>query len=167
MELLISLAVLALLLTVGVPATQQLLASQRVVTAVNQLTAELALARSSALARATEVVACPDAGNQRCGTWRDWGNGVLIFVDGNADNAYDAADDQLLRAGGNFGVQIRTTVGRPRIKFQASGLALGFNTTFTICALGELAPPKAVILSSQGRSRVERHDGGGGPLSCT
>lgn len=166
-ELLIGLAVMTLLLTAGIPATQQFLASQRVVTAVNQLTTELALARSAALLRTVDVTACPDTGSQTCGTWRDWGNGLLIFVDSNGNNAYDAATEPLIRASGSFNVQIRTTVGRPRIKFQASGMALGFNATFTLCALSELAPPKAVILSSQGRSRVAPHNSDGSPLSCT
>jgi type IV fimbrial biogenesis protein FimT len=163
-ELLITLAVAALLLGVGLPAAQQVLASQNQAVAINTVVAALALARSTALTQAADVVVCPNAGGQLCGPWNTWGEGLLLFVDGNGNNSYEAANDRLIRESTGLGVAAHTTVGRPRVRFQPNGMALGFNATFTFCA--PAAAPRSLILSNQGRTRVDSLDGSGGPLSC-
>lgn len=81
-ELMIALAVAAIVLTMGIPGFQDLIQNNRRVTAVNELVSGLHLARSEAFKRNRTVSVCPSADGVNCGG--AWAAGWLVFV--NADN---------------------------------------------------------------------------------
>lgn len=96
-ELVITMAIAAILLTIGVPSFQDFIANTRISTDNSNLLADLAFARSEAVKRGTSVTICgKTSGANTCSG--SWNGGRLIFVDsGGVVGAYDAANDTLLR----------------------------------------------------------------------
>jgi type IV fimbrial biogenesis protein FimT len=83
--MMVTLAVAIVLLGVGVPLFQSMVANNRAVTTSNGLVTALQLARSEAVKRARNVTVCPvvDASTTPpvCGTAAQWGNGWTVYWD--------------------------------------------------------------------------------------
>lgn len=107
-ELLVALAVLAILLAIGLPAMQETLRSNRVSALSNDVLAAAAYARSEAVRRVRDVTACPSpnstAATSSC-SGADWGLGWIVFVDANGDGQRQAAEALVRLAGPADGAQ--------------------------------------------------------------
>lgn len=86
-ELLVTLAVLAIILAVAVPGFQEFTRRNQLASATNNLVSSLALARSEAVKRATRVTVASG----------DWGGGWEVFVDTGTVGDSSDADDSTLR----------------------------------------------------------------------
>ena len=135
-ELMITILVLALLATVGVPSFGQFVTNNRITTQANGLHADILYARSEAVKRDTQVIICrssnPGATNPCNAT--AWEQGWVVFVDSNEDDIYTAgetiikAQDQLLG-----GVNLSLS-GPTRIIYQGDGRLAVTNPTFKFCS---------------------------------
>jgi type IV fimbrial biogenesis protein FimT len=98
-ELMVTLAVAIILITVGMPMFTGMAANNRATTQANTFLSALKLARSEAVKRATEVSVCavadPDANPVICGTSADWGNGLLVFTDTATAGVVDGTDQRI------------------------------------------------------------------------
>jgi type IV fimbrial biogenesis protein FimT len=88
-ELMVVLAISAILLAIGVPMMSTFVDRNRVATQVNELIADIALTRSEALARRGRVILCrsadPTAAGAQCdAAATDWNSGWIVFVDNTA-----------------------------------------------------------------------------------
>jgi type IV fimbrial biogenesis protein FimT len=132
-ELMVTIAVLAILLAIGIPAFASLIASNRLTSATNELIASLQTARTEALRRNVRVTVCPAApGATACsGDWRD---GWIAFVDqtpGNAPAPESAAD--ILFRGGPLPTGIVAVANAPLASyasFTADGMSKQLNGDF-------------------------------------
>lgn len=105
-ELMVTLFVGAIVLSVGVPAFSNFAANNRLATASNDIATTLHLARTEAVKRRAAVSVCPsnnwDSNNPSCGG-NDFTNGWIVFVDALApalpDLAHNGAADVLLAHG--------------------------------------------------------------------
>ena len=95
-ELMVTVAVAAILLTVGVPSFQYILQSSRVSTQTNELVTGLSTARSEAIRRNREVIVEPIGGDWQDG-FRLESNGeeLRLFEDFGAAIRLDAAPDDI------------------------------------------------------------------------
>lgn len=93
-ELLAVLAMAALLAAAAMPGLQHLLARQQVRAAATDLFSAIELTRAQAMARGQRVLLMPAGPG---GT--DWGTGWLVFIDRNANLAFDDGDELLFRQG--------------------------------------------------------------------
>lgn len=91
-ELMIGVAIMAILLMVGVPSFQSAVASSRLTTSTNDVVSALALARTEAIRRGTRVTVCKSANAAACTTAGDWAQGWIIFIDTTRSSG-DAAVD--------------------------------------------------------------------------
>ncbi|MFQ5936937.1 MAG: Tfp pilus assembly protein FimT/FimU, partial [Acidiferrobacterales bacterium] len=86
-ELIVTLVVAAILLTLAAPRMTSFIQRDRLATQANDLVADLALARSEAIKRGATVIVCksnnPTAANPACNTTAGdpWTNGRVIFID--------------------------------------------------------------------------------------
>jgi len=85
-ELMITVAIAAILITVAVPAMQDMVRNNRLVTQTNLLVSHIQLARSEAIKRSAPAVLCrsanPRAASPSCGgTPNIWTSGWLVFAD--------------------------------------------------------------------------------------
>jgi len=84
-EVLILLAVLAVVVLIAVPGSSMLLESYRLKSTSSELVDGLNLARSEAIRRASTVRVCPSSNGRFCREDGRWNEGWLVFSDGNGD----------------------------------------------------------------------------------
>ena len=151
-ELLVVLAISAMLLAMAAPGLSRQRGAAALRTASSQTLAALQLARRLALARGQDVTACPSADGITCGLGAtQW----LLFANapGGTDRRRDA-DDELLRQWRlPAGVSVSGTRGyavfQPR-----PGAAT--TVTFRFCDAAAPDAGVAIVISQTGRPRVER-----------
>jgi type IV fimbrial biogenesis protein FimT len=174
-ELMVTLALAAVLLAVGVPKLSTFFEGNRMVTNVNALVSAIQIARSEAIKRGNRVTVCKsanaDAGAPKCTTAGDWEQGWIVFEDvgGNAD--YNAGDTILRRQAGVEGKDTTITVSDNLIKDYVMFTSRGVPKTvsgaaqsgmFRICdargvtSTSGAVVARGVVLNAAGRVRLSR-----------
>lgn len=151
-ELMVAVAVLAIVLSLGVPSYRALIVNNRLTTQANALVASINLARSEAVKRGVQVrVAVSDESN-------NWGKGWGITV------AAAEGDNRVLLRGqtsfeGSSTLRAkRGDSGVNQVFFSPRGFLVGGAVTFELCNTGAAANrQKELVISSSGR--VEVSDG--------
>jgi type IV fimbrial biogenesis protein FimT len=155
-EMMMALAIVAVLATVALPAFGNLLGRTRQQVATADLQASLNQARSAAVSRGTHVIACPSIDQLHCLHTTQWHLGWLLFADPDHDG--QRSDDEPVIGGSQSredGIGILGTVGRPRIDYQTDGSASGTNITLTVCDRSAgAARARTLVVSPSGRIRL-------------
>ncbi len=159
-ELLITLSVLTLLASVGVPGAQQYLGNQQLVAASHTLASTLAFARSESIKRRWPVLV--DNGDG------DWTTGWQVYVDSNDNGQLDAGEPLLLQqAPQPKGIIVKgNTPVRRYIRYTSLGnaklLSGAFQAgTLTLCHAAGTQAVRRLVLSASGRLRREKDAPGG------
>lgn len=157
-ELLVTMAVLAILATMAYPSLIGVVNGNRLTTQANELVTALQLARTEAVRRNARVTVCGSANGQTClaaaGRWSSW----LTVVD---------SDGSILRTGA-VNPPLEITGDVTSVTFRADGLARAAggglaNNTFTVCIASEHPEDNQRQVQLVGGSRVStaRANGGG------
>ena len=85
-ELMITLVLAAIILTLAVPGFQDIIRNNRAATQANELVTALGLARSEAVKRGARVSLCPSTDQASCTGGADWSNGWIVFLDTAAND---------------------------------------------------------------------------------
>ena len=174
-ELLITLSIAAIMLTVAIPNFQSFLLNSRLSSQTNEFVLALASAKSEAVKRGTSVTVCSRATDTSCAGSTTWDNGWLVFVDNDGGGTVNGADvvlqvrSRLEIEGSNT---LRTTL--QRVTFQNTGFSSGFFGTFRFCDSRGATEARGIVLSAQGRARRAidsnndsiEEDGSGNNLTC-
>jgi type IV fimbrial biogenesis protein FimT len=96
LELIVVLAVAAILLTIAVPGFSSLFHASRLTSATNALVASLHVARSEAIKRSQRVVVCPSPAGDACAGSSGWHQGWMVFHDANNNAQRDAGEPVVL-----------------------------------------------------------------------
>ena len=148
-ELIVAIALLAIVTTVGLPNYQRFSARNEVAAEVLRLKTALAKARSVAITRRTQVTLCPTSTLSECDVAGGWDNTLAIFV-GNGSTG----DAELLRTFGDSSVDSLTYRNdNLPVRYGALGRAGGHFGTFRIC--GKFEEGAKVIVNIMGRVRVK------------
>ncbi|MBN2700615.1 MAG: GspH/FimT family pseudopilin [Methylothermaceae bacterium] len=162
-ELMVTVAMAAIVLTVGVPGFQTLVKNNRMTTATNSLVGAINLARSEAIKRGVRVTVCKSADGAACATTGNWDQGWMVFTDPDSNATYDSGTETLLRVReaveGNLSLTGNTNVAN-YISYVANGRSLltggGFQSgTITVCDDRGGNVGKNIVLSDTGRIRTE------------
>lgn len=94
-ELMVTIAIAAILVTVAFPSFQGSLRSNRVATASNELMASFSLARSEAIRSPGGAAVCPSEDGITCGA--DWNDGWMVWIDFDGDGLTTGANDRVIR----------------------------------------------------------------------
>ncbi|GAB6195260.1 GspH/FimT family pseudopilin [Lysobacter xanthus] len=155
-ELVSAVAVLAIVLGLAAPAFGDLLARLRAQSAAAELTATLASARIHAVTRGGTTI-CPSQDGRGCSDGSDWTAGWIAFRGDASDRApRDPADLFIVHGPLPQGVRIRSSAGRTRVRYLATGWASGTNLTLSVC-VGSARLTK-VVMNNAGRVRSERDE---------
>ncbi|MAS05761.1 MAG: pilus assembly protein [Xanthomonadales bacterium] len=152
-ELMLALAVAAVLMSLALPSMRDLQQRQRIVSAANELVAHINLARQHAVLKREITVMCPSLDGAACTGGNRWEHGWIVFRDPDRDGAPDRPGD-VLRVGGAMAHLLIDSAGRTRIRYRPSGAASGTNLTIKLCDTGFPDQSRAVIVSNPGRPRV-------------
>ena len=165
-ELMVTLAVVAVLLAVGIPAIGNLISTNRMSTAVNDLVSSFHLARSEALKTGESVSVCAstnwDSDAPSC-SGIDLAGGWIVFIDDINDNNSVDAGELLVQTHAPMPDGIDVTAP-PIVSFSASGVLenpLAGNVDFLLCDSrgdydtgGGIAAGRWVQVSPTGRPRI-------------
>jgi type IV fimbrial biogenesis protein FimT len=164
-ELLIALAVMAVLATGGFPRLAYYVQEHRMAVAVNRFVLALQLARSEAVKRGRRIVLCPAATDGHCANRARWENGWLLFA---SENRERESEEPLIRSAPPLAefIGMRSGNNRKRIVYQTDGSSGGTNSSFTFCDGHRLARPRVICLSNTGRPRVAFTRCDGRPVAC-
>ncbi|MDV3505349.1 GspH/FimT family pseudopilin [Marinobacter sp. M-5] len=84
-ELLITVAIVAIVASIAVPSFATIIANSRIASTSNDLVGLINYARAEAVKQGRVVRVSPQDGN-------DWANGMVAWIDQNANNAFDATE---------------------------------------------------------------------------
>ncbi len=157
-ELMITLSVAAILLAVAVPSYQVFIQDSRLTAQSNNFYSAMTLAKSESVKSSSPTTICPSTNGTSCTGGTVWSNGWLIFADPDSDGVVDTGE-RIIQVGSTLVGGNTLTSVRTRVTYSASGFALGFNSTFSLCDSRGAAYSKRLILNNQGRLRIET--GGG------
>ncbi|MCZ8529657.1 GspH/FimT family pseudopilin [Alteromonas sp. PRIM-21] len=172
LEMLVAVAVLAIILTTVAPSIQSVLIKNRITSDINNLSAVVQRARFTAVDEQASVVLCPTENYTACTS--SWKKAKMVFVDKNGNGSRDnsealiVASDPLNSANAIYGVTGSLT-------FDEQG-AIDTAATITLCPKDNDADyASALLLSLYGRISIavdsdddgEKEDLDGNALSCS
>jgi type IV fimbrial biogenesis protein FimT len=102
-ELMITLLIATILLTVGIPSFNELIKNSRMTTSTNKFVTAANLARSEAIKRGVRVTICKSNDGATCTNANNWDQGWIVFTDENNNAAYNNATETLLRVANGLG----------------------------------------------------------------
>jgi type IV fimbrial biogenesis protein FimT len=165
-ELLTTLAVIAVLATVAIPGFTSLIRYNRAAAAINGLHTSLNYARHSAIIRNSYVTMCKSTDGRRCNNaLGDWNSGWLIFD--NLDHDSNAQVDQgepILRVHGPAWTRTPIISNRSSFTFRPMGKR-SVNGTFRYCS-EDGRNDRALIVNVMGRVRIADTPNADTTLSC-
>jgi type IV fimbrial biogenesis protein FimT len=165
-ELLITMVIAALLMTLAVPSMRDIIERSAVSTHINTFLGTIRYARSEAIRASAPVVICrstdSEAASPSCAAAGDWAGGWIVFVnrDRDAANAFNpAAGDTLLRAQPAFsnsgGITSNASTAVSKLIFGPTGVMTAGASRFTFEARSlETKQKKLICVSMQGRARI-------------
>lgn len=172
LEMLVAVAILAIILTTVAPGIQSILIKNRITSDLNNLSAVVQRARFSAVDEQTTVLLCPTENYTSCAS--SWRNAKMVFIDANGNGSRDSneplivAGDPLNKANSIFGITGSLT-------FDEQG-GIDKAATITLCPNDNDANyASALLLSLFGRISVavdsdnngKKEDLEGNELTCS
>lgn len=153
-ELIISLAVLTILLTGGVPSLTDVYTQYRADSSIRIIQQTLQFARNQAITLNRTVTACAII-DEKC--VQNWQVGLTVFIDTNNNSQLDDSD-KILYMTNAFDSKDTVKYNRTSIRFQPDGLASGTNGTLKYCPSSATSPySRAVIVNQAGRVRLSKN----------
>jgi type IV fimbrial biogenesis protein FimT len=167
-EYLLTLSILATLVSLAVPGFSYLRKNWQLTTATNEWLAILQKTKFESIASGHRIIVCTTNGSTTCSTSGIWSDGYMMFLDLNGNRVVDVSDTILLAShAGSSRLIIRGN--RPvsaYVQFHPDGMARLFSGAFqagtiTLCIAGKTDPRyfRQVVLSAPGRLRIQHPAG--------
>ncbi len=166
-ELMVTVAIVAILAAIAFPSFEATMRSNRVATATNELQASISLARSEAMRNPNGAAICTSRAGTACDG--EWSDGWLVWVDTDGDGQLDSGERVVRFSQSNSKLSFTgtSTAGNAqakRIRFDQRGrLRSDDASTRTIefkpqsCSTGQTLVRK-LVLGSSGQPRVTKEN---------
>jgi len=158
LELMITIAILAILLAIGIPSLQALIASSQLTTQTNNLITALNITRSQAIKNNTRATLCTSNDGTTC-TLTPWHDGWLIYIDRNLNSQLDPTETitTIGQTTRNLKISGNTNVAN-RLTYQADGSLFSMVGTIRLCIATAALKDNArnIIINHFGRARIAR-----------
>lgn len=153
-ELVITLAVLAICISIAMPSMRVLIERHHAYAATSSLISHMAQTRMAAITHRQPAVMCPSMDGTSCTSDRDWSRGWMLFLDPDG-NRMHSPGETIIRADLNptsRHLTISSSTGRTSLRYLPDGRATGTNLTISICNFhNELLG--SVVVNNAGRPR--------------
>jgi type II secretion system protein H len=162
MELMVVIAIIAILTAVAAPSMAQFAAARRAEDVARRLAGDMAFGRSEAVKRNVPVLLCANTSGACAATpaAADWAQGWRVCYDLNADGACDttmATDPNPMRAQAAVTTTQSFTGPQSRVRFNPDGsLTASDLTSFTVVGTGTAAVRWLVRIAASGAVTVKK-----------
>jgi type IV fimbrial biogenesis protein FimT len=147
LELMVTLAVLAILTAIAVPAFQTLFERNRLTSATNDLLGTLLMARSNAVTRRVATRVCPSTNASTCATGAvNWAGGWIVLED----------PSQVIRVAPRLHASLAVTTGVQALVFDPAGNARDLVDATTI-QLSNNSGQRCIRIRPNGQVTTERN----------
>jgi type IV fimbrial biogenesis protein FimT len=151
-ELIITMAIAAILTTVAVPSFTETIKRNRLATKTNLLVGSLGLARSEAIKRGQRVNVCVSSNQTGCTGGTNWAQGWLTWVD--ADNSNTLNGETIIHTVEALPASITFTGSASFVGFSPQGAAIVNNNTFTVCDDRTGETGRTITINATGRTNL-------------
>jgi len=152
-ELMVVIAVMSVLLTVGIPSFTFMIKTNSVNTERDNLFNSLVYARTEAITRGETISICKSSDLITCDTSTSWTNGWIIFEDTNGNGVL--LSETIMRVQDTLTREINLSFDNGDfVTFDGLGKASGTNGTFSFThSDGDTEYDRTITLSTTGRAR--------------
>lgn len=157
-ELLATLAIAGIAVSLSLNGFSQAASEQRRASATNQLVGTLHLARSVAMTRNQPVTICPSDDQKRCAS-AGWEHGWIAFVDAELDREPGPEGVLLTEPPLAGKLRLRSDQFADFLSYRPNGQAMA-NTSqentgqFRLCDAAELQPVRTILINATGNPRL-------------
>ena len=151
-ELMVTIAIVAILAALALPSFQQSIRSNRVTTTANEVMASLSLARTEAVKGVGTAGVCPSSSGTACTSTTDWSGGWVVWrTDRTSGSAVQTVVRYIQQKSG-------TVVTGPSagVSFSVQGRPLDGAGQVAVSPEGGSTPVRCVLLNVAGQSRVRQ-----------
>ena len=172
-ELMVGLAILAIVMRLAVPGITQMYKTNRVQTEASQFVSDLQLARAEAIRRGLPVSVCPSTNGTSCvANSSNWHAGWMVFFDRSGNCSVDTGDTALrVRAGFRGGDTFTASPAAPCVSFNREGFTAAPTaaTLFTLHTSENIADAtRCVSLEFGGRTAtIKKNQTTTGGTTCS
>ena len=153
LELMMTIAVAAVILTLGLPSFSSLKARNVQRVELDALFHAVHLARKGSIMRKQVVSLCPTVDGSTCNPGRDWSGGFLVFENSDRDEPPELDEGEIVFHRHRASPSVKITANRRGFTLRATFLR-ATNGTLVVCDRRARVPPKALVISYTGRPRV-------------
>lgn len=164
-ELLMTMGLVGVVLTLGVPSFGSILANQRLSVEVNGLFHAIHLARKESVVRRRVMTICPTLDGEVCEPQTDYSVGWMLFVNIDRDSPASRDDDEPVIKWVQPDSRIRIAANRKSFSLRSTELR-ATNGTLVFCDREGRGKARALVVSYTGRPRVAYEDRHGRPYQC-
>jgi type IV fimbrial biogenesis protein FimT len=164
-ELIMTLTLVGLILTLGLPSFGSLVADKRLRVESDALFHAVHLARKSSIVRRHVVSLCPSVDGQSCSPGYDWSTGWILFVNADRDDPPQVDENETVINRHSVDERVQILANRRGFTLRSTQLR-ATNGTLVICDRAGRGEPRALVVSYTGRPRVARSDSRGNAYRC-
>ena len=164
-ELLMTMLLVAIVLTVGLPSFSATMARQRQRAEIDALFHAVYLARKESIVRKKVVSICPSSDGTGCGTRADWSSGWIMFANTDADEPPRVDDGEPILNRHVVDPTVRISANRTGFTLRST-VKRATNGTIVVCDIADRIRPKALVVSYTGRPRVAAQTRAGRLYNC-
>ena len=170
-ELMIAVALTALLMSMAVPAMDIFVSNARQSGAINDFVSSMHLARSTAITTNTRVTLCPSANGVTCEVI-GWDRGWIVFADLDSDQIVDLNETITSKTEGINNLSIESAEFANFLLYRPNGRVMnaainGSAGEFTVCDNRGSDHAKVMIIELSGRPRLSEKLADGSTPTCT
>lgn len=152
-ELIVTIAVAAILVSIAVPNFRVFVQNGRISTQTNELISDISYARSEAIKSGANASLCTSTVGAACDGGGNWTIGRLVWSDANNNNVLDAGEIRRFREQATGGNALYISVPTDPIVFTSRGSPAG-GLTFSVCDSRGNAFGRDVTINPLGQTRA-------------
>ena len=157
-ELMIAIAVLSIVLSIGVPSFERIMVTNQLAGQANNFISSINFARSEAVKRKQDIVICHTGPSNDCSGSDGYEDGWMVYVDIDRDASFDSGTETIIWSNDELSSNLALTGDgnlQDEIVFRGSGRPeAGYNGSLTLCKDNELTKSRVLVISLTGRVRV-------------
>ncbi len=170
-EMMVAVALTALLLSMAVPALTAFTSNARQTSTINDFVSSMHIARSTAVTTNFRTTVCASSNGVSC-EQVSWDQGWIVFSDRDSDQTVDNDETIVASSDGADGLDIQSVEFGQFLMYRPNGRvmtvsAAGNSGQFTVCDGRGADHAKVLIVDLSGRPRLSYYQADGSAPSCS